>query len=111
MLVRFLRWVPLEERLTPGEDNEEASLLGYPPIGLWDGRMIEHAEEKIKQPYVPGMFPCTAWTALQGYKKRFAEERNCRPTVSASIGERRRRVPGDYYAAQSVVSGCHVPCW
>jgi len=31
--------------------------------------------------------------------------------VSASIGERRRRVSGDYYAAQAVVSGCHVPCW
>jgi len=80
MLVGFFGGFLSRSALTPGEDNEEASLLGYPPIGLWDGRMIEHAEEKIKQPYVPGMFPCTAWTALQGYKKRFAEERNCRPT-------------------------------
>jgi len=65
MLVQFLRWVPPRSALTPGEDNEVASLLGYPPIGLWDGRIIEHAEEKRKQPYIPGMFPSTAWTALK----------------------------------------------
>jgi hypothetical protein len=28
------------DRLTSAEDNEEASLLGYPPIGLVDRRII-----------------------------------------------------------------------
>ena len=32
-----LRWVPPTCALTSGEDHEEASLLGCPPIGLLDG--------------------------------------------------------------------------
>ena len=34
-------------RLTSAEDNEEALLSGYPPVGLWDARNIYHAEEAI----------------------------------------------------------------
>jgi len=56
MLVGFFGGFLSRSALTPGEDNEEASLLGYPPIGLWDGRMIEHAEEKRKQPYILFIF-------------------------------------------------------
>jgi hypothetical protein len=34
------------DRLTSAEDNEEASLLGYPPIGLGDRRIIAGPKEK-----------------------------------------------------------------
>jgi hypothetical protein len=34
------------DRLTSAEDNEEASLLGYPPIGLVDSRIIAGPKEK-----------------------------------------------------------------
>src|SRR6266571_3944429 len=33
-------------RLTSAEDNEEALLSGYPPVGLLDASNIYHAEEK-----------------------------------------------------------------
>ena len=33
-------------RLTSAEDNEEALLSGYPPVGLLDARNTYHAEEQ-----------------------------------------------------------------
>ena len=42
-------------RLTSAEDNEEALLSGYPPVGLLDAKRIEQTEEKRKQPYIPGL--------------------------------------------------------
>ena len=39
-------------RLTSAEDNVEALLLGYPPIGLVDKRNIEQSEEKKRGPYI-----------------------------------------------------------
>jgi hypothetical protein len=42
-------------RLTSAEDNEEALLSGYPPVGLLDAKRIKQTEEKRKQPYIPGL--------------------------------------------------------
>jgi hypothetical protein len=42
-------------RLTSAEDNEEALLSGYPPVGLLDAKRIEQTEEKRKQPYIPSL--------------------------------------------------------
>ena len=47
MLVRSRRRVP-PNRLTSAEDNEEALLSGYPPVGLLDAKRIEQTEEKRK---------------------------------------------------------------
>ena len=35
------------------EDNEEALLSVYPPVGLLDAKRIKQTEEKRKQPYIP----------------------------------------------------------
>src|SRR5258707_10447419 len=40
-------------RLTSAEDNEEASLLGYPPIGLVDKRNIDQSEGKRNMALYP----------------------------------------------------------
>jgi len=42
-------------RLTSAEDNEEALLSGYPPVGLLDAKRIKQTEEKRKQPYIPSL--------------------------------------------------------
>jgi hypothetical protein len=36
-------------RLTPAEDNEEALLLGSPPIGLVDMRIIERIRKRKEE--------------------------------------------------------------
>jgi len=43
-------------RLTSAEDNEEASLLGCPPIGLLDGEEFRTMQPSNHGgPYIPGL--------------------------------------------------------
>ena len=45
-------------RLTSAEDNEEALLSGYPPIGLLDASNTCHAEEKANRLPLPALPAC-----------------------------------------------------
>src|SRR5882762_6395325 len=42
--------------LTPGEGQRRGITFGLSAHRSLDGRMIEHAEEKRKQPYIPGLY-------------------------------------------------------
>src|SRR6266513_802025 len=56
------RWVKnrpvnCHNALSSGEDNEEASLLGYPPIGPLDQKSLREWNQEIGRggPYIPGL--------------------------------------------------------
>jgi len=66
-------------RLTSAEDNEEALLSGYPPVGLLDAKRIKQTEEKRKQPYIPG---------LNAEALRLGRVRNFIGTREDSLGKR-----------------------
>ena len=52
---RLLRWVPLTAALLPAEDNEEALLLGCPPIALTTQEMIAQKSSGSPRPKSPGL--------------------------------------------------------
>jgi hypothetical protein len=60
-------------RLTSAEDNEAASLLGCPPIGLVDKRNIEQSKEKRKR----GLISPASTPRLYGPRGKRERARGC----------------------------------